>query len=371
MEVINQTSTIQLYEQSLSDAKTRPSLSSWSKNSRWSFRKRKSSPLDAKAIHCKKNEKEKYKPVAGLTSIKIENATDPATDKDGNVLAAWREVDPSTLPVRGATFMTDKVKVPSPGDLYRCVKVDVFESQKRYPDMADRVVLPKVEFDGDDQPKTWSAPDTFVITVALPTDPPSLTRGNYMDGSGYTVTMYYVMHQDTRDILRKITTDGYDPESEKDSKNKNRSKVNATRLLEKWCKTALTDNDFLSRFKVLPRAENIDELGLPRWISRFNGTPFLVKRPGQTGFLFTHPEQSCMEFDISLHPFPYLAKKGICYMKDSYFKKTVTTFAFYLEGRDEDELPECILGAFQLCYPDPIHAVQAEDFFAGTSKTSI
>ena len=71
-----------------------------------------------------------------------------------------------------------------------------------------------------------------------------------------------------------------------------------------------------------------------------------------------------MEFDVSLHPFPFLAKKAIRCMKDSYFKKTIATFAFCLEGREEDELPECLLGGFQLCYPDPVHAIQGEEFFA-------
>lgn len=46
----------------------------------------------------------------------------------------------------------------------------------------------------------------------------------------------------------------------------------------------------------------------------------------------------------------------------------IATLAFCLEGRDEDELPECLLGAFQLCYPDPVHAIQGEDFFAGKGR---
>lgn len=124
----------------------------------------------------------------------------------------------------------------------------------------------------------------------------------------------------------------------------------------------------MSRFKVLPRAENLAEIGLPSWISKFNGKPFLVKRPGTTGFLYSHPKKSCMEFDVSLHPFPYLAKKAISCMKDSYFKKTIATFAFCLEGREEDELPECLLGAFQLCYPDPVHAIHGEEHFAGKGR---
>jgi hypothetical protein len=74
------------------------------------------------------------------------------------------------------------------------------------------------------------------------------------------------------------------------------------------------------------------------WIAKYNGTPFLIKRPGQTGFLFSHPELSCMEFDVSLHVFPYLAKQAICFMKESFFRKTLVTFGFVIEGRTDDEV---------------------------------
>jgi hypothetical protein len=77
---------------------------------------------------------------------------------------------------------------------------------------------------------------------------------------------------------------------------------------------------------------------MPSWISKYNGKPFLVKRAGVTGFLFSHPELSCMEFDVSLHPFPYLAKQAICFMKDNFFKKILVTFGFVIEGRGDDEV---------------------------------
>jgi len=31
------------------------------------------------------------------------------------------------------------------------------------------------------------------------------------------------------------------------------------------------------------------------------------------------------------------------------------------------QLPECLIGLMQLCYPDPVHAIQAAEFFEGTS----
>jgi hypothetical protein len=99
-----------------------------------------------------------------------------------------------------------------------------------------------------------------------------------------------------------------------------------------------------------------------------------------------------MEFDVSLHVFPYLAKQAICFMKESFFRKTLVTFGFVIEGRTDDEvrllvcsscnhycsiltafyrqLPECLIGLFQLCYPDPQYAIQAADFFSGKAQRS-
>jgi hypothetical protein len=290
---------------------------------------------------------EDFVPAAGGTSIKIVNPSDLPT-KDGIIFAGWREGDPSTIQVRSHGYKTNKNKIPCPGDLYECVEVEVFESKKRVPDIASRVVLPKVTFDNDIGPKTWTAPDLFVISIALPTDPPKLYGGDSTNGGGFTITMYLKMRQETRDILRRVTANGYNPSDEKRVGDPNQNMVNAARLFDEWCRRAPTDDNFMARFKVIPQGNNLAEIGIPTWISKYNGKPFLIKRPGQTGFLYRHPEKSCMEFDISLHPFPYLAKQGICYLKDGYFKNILATFGFCIEGSNDDELPECLIGLFQL-----------------------
>eukprot|EP00934_Nitzschia_sp_Nitz4_P003587 Nitzschia sp. Nitz4//scaffold118_size93875//39252//41846//NITZ4_004786-RA/size93875-processed-gene-0.32-mRNA-1//1//CDS//3329533718//3577//frame0 len=311
--------------------------------------------------------KSSFMPHAGSTTMQIENATDLPVNKDGVVFAGWRHSNPSILNIRSHNYKKDKIKVPSPGEMYKCVHVDIFESKTRFPDMASRVKLPTVNFK-DEGPKTWNAPDIFVVSIQIPTDPPKM-YSNAEDGGGFTVTIYFIMEQETRDILKRVTADGYDPSQEK-YEDINKSKANAVRLLDEWCRRAPTDDEFCARFKVLPNAHNLKEIGMPNWISRYNGKPFLIKRPGQTGFLYRHPESSCVEFDISLHPFPYLAKQGICFMKDTFFKKVLITFGFLIEGRAEDELPECLIGLMQLCYPDPIHAMRGEDFLAGKGPKS-
>ena len=316
------------------------------------------------------NPSSNFRPVAGTTTVKIKEVKDPPVNSKGQIFAGWRNPPGETLMVRSQGYKATKAKIPSPGELYELHYCDIFESPHTYPDMAPRVKLPKMNPDNVSGPdKTWRAPDLFVISIALPTDPPSMSGGSRSDGGGYTITMYFTMKKETREILRRVTADGYDPSSEKVD-DPQKSQVNAVRLLEEWIRRAPNDPKWFSRFKVVPNAHNLKEIGMPGWISSYNGKPFLIKRPGVTGFLHQHPELSCLEFDISLHPFPFLAKKGICFMKDRFFKKVLVTFGFVIEGKTDDELPECLIGAMQLCYPDPMHAIQAADFFAGRSPNA-
>jgi hypothetical protein len=91
--------------------------------------------------------------------------------------------------------------------------------------------------------------------------------------------------------------------------------------------------------------------------------PVLIKRNGVTGFFTDYPDINAMEFGISLHPFPYLFKQGMAYIKDNYFDKAIAKFGFVIEGRSDDELPEVVLGAMQVCYPNPKYVMSDKDFF--------
>jgi hypothetical protein len=76
----------------------------------------------------------------------------------------------------------------------------------------------------------WNAPDVFVVSIAIPTDPPKL-YGSAENGGEYTVTCYFMMRQETQDILKRVTSDGYNPNSEKVD-DVQKCKINAVRLFD-------------------------------------------------------------------------------------------------------------------------------------------
>lgn len=80
------------------------------------------------------------------------------------------------------------------------------------------------------------------------------------------------------------------------------------------------------------------------------------------GFLYQH--DNCLEMEVSFHPFPWATKQAIQYLREHVFQKLLLTFGFVIEGRDETELPETLIGLCQLCFPRSENAIPASEFFA-------
>jgi hypothetical protein len=312
-----------------------------------------------------------FKPVAGSTTVKVVKPND-STLVNGHTFTAWRPISPTTMMVRSHGYKATKQKIASPGSLYDCVHVDVFTSAQQYLDISTQVRLPEVKFDDVDGPKTWKSPDRFTVLLSIPIEAPaSVFAPSSDDGRGLAICMYFVMRQDTRDILRRITADDYDSTKDKIT-DVHTSKQNAVKLFEHWCQRAPTDPEFQARFKFIPSIANMKEAGLPGWMQGYLGKPMLIKRRNKTGFLFSHPNLSAMEFDVSLHPFPYIAKQAFSYLyQQNIFKNLIVSCGYVIESREDDELPECLIGLAELCYPDPLRFMQAKDLFVGKTPNSL
>jgi len=200
-----------------------------------------------------------------------------------------------------------------------------------------------------------------MISLNFPTDPPTLT-GSGDDSKGFLLVCYFRMKDRTKQILQKEYSPGAGSEestqepsslTEEEAKESSpddldKSIVNAVKLLDEWCKRSPTDSTFQSRFKLIPHGFNLEELGVPSYLIKYNDKPLLIKRQNITGFYRQSPNKVLHSFDITFYPFPYIAKQAISYMYSSYKDKMDLSFAFVLEGRDAAELPEVILGSVRL-----------------------
>jgi len=305
-----------------------------------------------------------YKPIAGSTTIKVTKEDDPNITEKGHQLPTWVPISSSGMEVRSHGYLTTKRKIPSPGELYECVAVDCFVSNARVSEIATRMKFDQ-QFEATATGKTWKSPEIFIVSIAIPTEAPKLGY-SADDGPGATIVGYFKMKEETRTILRRITATSYDPltDSSDSEIDVQKQLTNGVRLWEQYCQVAPTDPTFQARFKLIPSA-NLEEMGCPSYIAKYNAKPVLIKRNQVTGFFTDYPTLNAMEFDISLHPFPYLLKQGMAYMKE-YFDKSVWTFGFVIEGRNNDELPEVVVGAMKVCHPSPKFTVNAEELFSGT-----
>ena len=317
---------------------------------------------------------EGFKPIAGSTTKRVIDESD-SEECNGKNFIRWCVHPVEEVQVRSHGYLKTKKKVPSPSSLYEVIGCDVLNSGKRVTDFVCKVELPKIEFEGDVGAQTWKSPDVLVISLSLPTEEPSLTRPT-TDGEGISLTVYYKMKKETRDILRKVTAADYDPgspiEEEQSETDVQRRAVNSVKVWEKWCRTSAHDDKMQARFKFIPNVHNPTEVGLPSYISKYCGKPVLIKRANVTGFLKDYPHLNALEFGISLHPFPFLAKKAMAYLKWAVFPKAIVSLSYVIEGRSDDELPEALIGdSLKLFYPNYEIACECNAFLAGTSKSSV
>ena len=309
-----------------------------------------------------------FKPNMGSTTLRVANESDP-NNANGAKFIRWMPLDHQFVQVRSQGYLSSKKKIPAPASLYELIAVDICHSESQIRQFVKKVNLPSKMFFKDQIEHTWISPDIFVISLAVPTEEPSFSK-SALDGGGITVVSIYKMREETRKVLKKITTQGYDS-SQCDEDFNDTNMMNAIKLFEKWCRRSPTDERMQGRFKMIPNVHNVNEVGLPSYISKYCGKPVLIKRVNVTGFLSSHPDLNAMEFDITLHPFPYLAKKAMSYLYENVFAKAVISLSYVIEGRDDDELPEALIGdGVKLLRPDPAITVKALDLFNGTSKRS-
>jgi hypothetical protein len=89
--------------------------------------------------------------------------------------------------------------------------------------------------------------------------------------------------------------------------------------------------------------DDIEKYGLPGLSTRFNGKPVLIKK---TGTLHRGAD-SYMEMDVNVFKFTYATRVCLMSMKDR-MASMVIRCGFTNEGRDDEELPEILLGCANL-----------------------
>jgi len=230
-------------------------------------------------------------------------------------------VDASNFELRiGPNYNKSKQKQPSTAALYDLYSVDIVRADTTLGEVEDGFQIPDIPGLTDIDTGHAYVPPMLVLNCNLPSEEPDMLRAS-ADGPTYIVVIYLVISPATLEELMDLKTASP-----------------AVQLFANWCEKSEADADFRSRFKAMCVLDEIEKLGLPGFIAGFNGKPTLINKSGA----FTrHP--SYIEMSINVHMFNFLAKKGL-YSLHKKFPTFVLNVGFTIEGRDDSELPEVLLG---------------------------
>mmetsp|Transcript_53442 Transcript_53442/g.64425 ORF Transcript_53442/g.64425 Transcript_53442/m.64425 type:complete len:655 (+) Transcript_53442:111-2075(+) len=230
-----------------------------------------------------------------------------------------------TFPLRvGPNYKKTKMKSPSGPPLYNLYAVDMFRATSTMKSVAAGFKIPDIEGVTDVDTGFPDVPAMLVINCNMPSEEPQMFKSP-TDGPSYICVVYLVIAPET---VRQL----------KDFNNASP----AVKLFKKWCETAEHDSGFRSRMKAMCVLDDIDSLGLPSFVTGYNGKPTLISKSGT----FTRHPTHC-EMSINVHMFAYLARKGL-YSLQQKFPEFILNVGFTIEGRDDDELPETILGGCRM-----------------------
>ena len=313
---------------------------------------------------------QKQKPMAGSTTIKSDYPMTRGKEEVWNLpKVVWASLPASSILIRGDDYNKTKMKCPSPESLYELVQLDAIQAETTYFDLGTKYEISHML--NKNTNKTWTAPSFLIITWLLPTSQPRL--GKKGDEKGYIVTGYFKLRNETKEILQIITHPKYKNNEEAQRRQLNqvlssnpqwKKRINGVKLWEKWCNVAPHDPNMQRRFKFVPRGDNLGQMGVANWILKYNGKPTTIKKPGVTSLVFSHVQEDWMEIDVNMHPYPYLFKQAMSHLDQNYFQDLLMTFAFVIEGREADELPEVLLGnPIRLVYVKRKNVVMAKNVF--------
>eukprot|EP00752_Nemacystus_decipiens_P017569 g15744.t1 len=269
--------------------------------------------------------------------IPVASSTTQHYDGPAGTLAAphhsWGNGIASIFRVRGKGYMQDRVKVPPAESLYEMVGLDIFSTEARVGNMASEVALDSVS---NDLPEVSipGIPPLLVINVQLPSAPPALMT-SAEDGPGYQCVLYFRMKDSTARSMENLE-----------------SASEGVRLWVEYCQHVGVDDDFHGRFKCIAVIANSESLGLPSFVTKYNGKPVLINRSGHWV-----KGENYIENTINVHRFSFIAKKSLHALK-GLFKDMVLHLGFTIEGRATDELPESLLACSTLYYPMLERAVE-------------
>eukprot|EP01060_Flectonema_neradi_P028216 TRINITY_DN3792_c2_g2_i1.p1 TRINITY_DN3792_c2_g2~~TRINITY_DN3792_c2_g2_i1.p1 ORF type:complete len:772 (+),score=118.00 TRINITY_DN3792_c2_g2_i1:768-3083(+) len=229
--------------------------------------------------------------------------------------------------LRAPGYRKTGLKIPSLDSMYTLAGVDIYKSDQPLAHIAQHLRLPCADIDPDSD--LAGLPQTILFNLHIPHCEAPSVWGQEVGGPTINAVLIFTLKKSTIEDLKT-------------------QEIPAASLLKDFYEkvpeggASPSQQPFLGRFKFLVRAER----GIPKVFSKYNGKPVLVTRSGRC-FRGDH----YLEVDCNLRRWAYTARVALYSMWGalSQYKLHV---GCCIEGREDSEIPERILGCAQLSCVD-------------------
>ena len=248
---------------------------------------------------------------------------------------SWSRCDHRHFKVRqkgydSSVFSSNKPKAPSEAPIYEPLAVDTFITDKRKDHIARFMDLnfpnaAEVKQRLQNAPGLAKfVPPLFVFQLQLPMEAPPMFGSSSEDGPGWAVCVFFKLSDAALEALcRNEPPPGL-------------------LCFARWCEKYATDLSWKQRVKLIASCLNLDEMGYSSFVQGFNAKPILIRR---TSTIFRDDNNPIMylELDIHVQKFDAVAQRNIVSMT-SRASEMYMEIGIVIESRDEDELPELLVG---------------------------
>ena len=269
----------------------------------------------------------------------------------------WTKGTASSFNIRSVGYKHSKAKEPSAPVLYECIGADLVKSTKLVSDMCGSggvfekirkgepsgdIPWPWLRYTDSKWSQSLGIPRLLIVNIQLPYSSPSLWAPQSADSDpGFSIVSYYAV---SPDILQSLTSGGPPPP--------------AVKLLKRLIAEGKSVKDETA-LKVIGIVENTEEVGLPDIVSGYNGKPVLVTKSAKLSMFPSQENCEILEVEFDVRMWSILARKTLHSLRDK-FKDARSQIGMVIEGRNDDELPEQLLGCVRIHYLDIIEALGVE-----------
>eukprot|EP00475_Leptophrys_vorax_P009598 TRINITY_DN16352_c0_g1_i1.p1 TRINITY_DN16352_c0_g1~~TRINITY_DN16352_c0_g1_i1.p1 ORF type:complete len:314 (+),score=78.07 TRINITY_DN16352_c0_g1_i1:392-1333(+) len=264
----------------------------------------------------------------------------------------WTWADADTFNVRvGPDYQINKQKAPSEHAIYECFACDVYSLEKKQWHMARcfDVFQPQLKEETKDvsQDEQQFLPEYLLLSVLSPCYAPGIFYP-VTDGKGFVTFIFHKLTDYAKECI------------------KNNNITPAMQLLKTFMDEASESPEMRGRFKGIVRATNLDEIAfnpiLTGFAHRYNSTPFLIHHNEARYFTGSN----YFEIDVDMHSWSLFSRNAF-YQLNHMLKEIRAHFAFVVESRSNEELPEQLLSVTELagirnmdCIPFPLQDIDDE-----------